>query len=186
MPLTQYNQEHLLAKYGPLWFNITSKLLKKSGRVMISSVLDSQICQPQADLFPSKTCDIGGLNTENTTAINSGRKMADLGLQFPWRDKDRPSTVEIWIRNSSSKKERTKNPICSGCRQSFVFSACISKHVFLCSNTIHNVISNYSLSRQTRMQKPCFPMRMGQVEVLWLSFCTGEPQTCLKECLSRA
>lgn len=66
-----------------------------------------------------------------------------------------------------------------------LYSACVSKHVFICSNAIHNVISNYSLSRQTRIHCAS-PMRMELVEVLWLSFCSGEPQTCLKECPSRA
>lgn len=66
-----------------------------------------------------------------------------------------------------------------------LYSACVSKHVFICSNAIHNVISNYSLSRQTCIHCAS-PMRMELVEVLWLSFCSGEPQTCLKECPSRA
>lgn len=99
-----------------------------------------------------------------------------------------PSTsLEIPQKKEEKEKKRaraiyatiTNTIIC------VLYSACVSKHVFICSNAIHNVISNYSLSRQTHIHCAS-PMRMELVEVLWLSFCSGEPQTCLKECPSRA
>ncbi len=140
---------------------------------------------------PAKFVIVTGL-----TAINSGRKMSVLGLQSPSRGKCLCATAGQLsfnlIGNPSKKKQKKKakraRAIYATIANTIIcvlYSACVSKHVFICSNAIHNVISNYSLSRQTRIHCAS-PMRMELVEVLWLSFCSGEPQTCLKECPSRA
>lgn len=84
--------------------------------------------------------------------------MSVLGLQSPSRGKCLCATAGQLSFNliRIGKRARAIYATIANTIICVLYSACVSKHVFICSNAIHNVISNYSLSRQTRIT-PFFP-----------------------------
>ncbi len=188
MSHTQKDQEYILAKYS-LWFNIS---FKSSGSIhglpvfWIHGCFDSKHIsslqshltlqnQEQKTLLPSTQAE------KCPFLVCSLPREANVSVQLQGNC---PSTSSLKKTKKNKRARATYAPIANTiiC---ILYSACISKNVFICNNAIHNVISNYSLNRQTRIHCAS-PKRTELVEVLWLSFCSGEPQTCLKECPSRA
>lgn len=125
---------------------------------MISSVLDSQICQLQANLFTSKTCDIGGLQEKVLSPkyrkhyCHHGRKMAALGLQSPWRDKDSvqqqgncPSSLEFGLETPQQKnKNKEKITVYAAVANNNLCS--LPAYPSMCSSAVMQLTMSYVIT----------------------------------------
>ncbi len=189
MSHTQKDQEYILAKYS-LWFNIS---FKSSGSIHGLPVFWIHGCSNSKHMS-SLQSHLTLQNQEQKTLLPStqAEKCPFLVCSLP-----REANVSVQLQGNcpstsslkkKPKKTREQEPHMHQLQtQSFVFST-LHAYPRMCSSAIMQFTMSYLITVWT--DKHAFtcasPKRTELVEVLWLSFCSGEPQTCLKECPSWA